>query len=282
MRLWHSIKNILIFAPLFASRALFDGARLRCAALGFLSFTFMASTVYVINDVYDRNRDAMHLKKKNRPIASGQISARNAKRFAAVLIVFSLGFNFLTSGWKLPPLLALLTYFFLNVLYSRIWKHIPLADLASLSFCYIIRVLYGGLITEVSVSGWMYLTVMAGAFTFGIGKRRNELRKDTAAMTRPVTQAYTQEFLSGCLYVCITLMNVYYSIWTLNSDAIQSTYGPVLAASSCFVLMLISFQYVLCLDRDGQEDPVEILLNSKTLLALCTVFAALLFAVLYL
>ena len=81
------VKNLFIFAPLFFSGALLD---LNIAIQGgyvFILFSLLASSVYIFNDIMDVDQDRAHPSKKNRPIASGQVSVLLS---VCVMLVFLL------------------------------------------------------------------------------------------------------------------------------------------------------------------------------------------------
>ncbi|WP_155245003.1 hypothetical protein [Enterocloster clostridioformis] len=62
----------------------------------------------------------------------------------------------------------------LNILYSVSLKHVPFVDILILVSGFLIRVLYGGVILNIEISSWLYLTVIAAAFYLALGKRRNK------------------------------------------------------------------------------------------------------------
>ena len=89
IRVKHYLKNLLIFFPLFFSHNLFNLNLLLKLILSFLSFCFACSIVYIVNDIKDRDKDKLHEKKKNRPIASGKISIKNALFVIFILVILS-------------------------------------------------------------------------------------------------------------------------------------------------------------------------------------------------
>lgn len=99
MRPKHWIKNIIIFIPVFFSGRIFvllftgGGRSLSETLIGFVSFSFMASAVYVFNDMRDVEKDRKHPIKKNRPIASGKVTKRAALLLLAVCVGISSGLN---------------------------------------------------------------------------------------------------------------------------------------------------------------------------------------------
>mgnify|MGYP001565354299 CR=1 FL=1 len=82
-------KNLLIFLPLVFAGLLGDPKSIFLTCLGFLALCFMSSTNYILNDIVDREKDKLHPEKKDRPIASGQISLTTATIGAIILATTS-------------------------------------------------------------------------------------------------------------------------------------------------------------------------------------------------
>jgi len=115
MRLYQWIKNLLIFAPLIFVNELFNFSLLWKTVIAFFSFSFMASSVYILNDIFDLVKDKIHPQKKERPLASGKINLKTAKiSFIFLFILSTLVGVFI--NWSF--LFILFFYFFLNLLYS--------------------------------------------------------------------------------------------------------------------------------------------------------------------
>lgn len=178
MRIRHWIKNLLVLLPLVCSGRIIEKNLLRTSCLGMVSFCFLSSVIYIINDIMDRNKDRLHPKKKNRPIASGAISVSSAIKFAVILFSISLIINFICAKSNIIVWGIYAAYFIVNLLYSVAgMKKIPLIDVALLVAGFFIRVYYGAAIIYIPISGWLYLVIITGAFYLGFGKRRNELQK---------------------------------------------------------------------------------------------------------
>ena len=88
LRVKHYIKNLLIFLPLIFNGNFFNIKLFSITFISFLSFCFMASTIYIFNDLLDYEKDRVHPKKKLRPIASNKISKKQA--IIVLIILFSL------------------------------------------------------------------------------------------------------------------------------------------------------------------------------------------------
>ena len=106
----------------------------------------------------------------------------------------------------------LISYLGLNVAYSMGLKNKPIIDIVILAAGFVIRIFYGGMITGVSISKWLYLVITSGSLYMGLGKRRNEMKKQTD--TRDVLKYYNVDFLDKNMYVCVALTIVFYALWT--------------------------------------------------------------------
>lgn len=281
MRPHHYIKNLLIFGALVCSGQLFNPVKFKAATVGFAAFCTVSSMVYIINDIRDKEKDQLHPVKRTRPIASGKISERSAWIFAAFLLLLTLVFNFLIYHPNSTCLLAL--YLILNLFYSFGMKNVPLLDVAILVSGFLIRMIYGAVVTEIPVSNWLYLTVITLAFYFSLGKRRNESRRspDGKAMTRAVLQCYSIDFLDKNMYMCLALANTFYALWCMDSETI-SHYGLNLTFTVPIIL-LITMKYSMDIeDEEADGDPVEVLLHDRVLCLLCLFYVLVMFFLLYL
>ena len=191
LRVHHYVKNILVLASAGCSGKIFEDGKLLHAFLGFAVFCMTSSAVYIINDIRDIERDKIHPVKRKRPLASGEVSVKSAVISSCSLSVLPVLISLCVFGIK-PSLLPLL-YILVNIAYSAWLKNIPVLDIAVLVSGFIMRLLYGALITDIEISHWLYLSVMAMAFYLALGKRRNEFRM--SINTREVLNFYTENFL---------------------------------------------------------------------------------------
>src|SRR5687767_9708977 len=125
------IKNFFVFAPLLFSRHVFDMPYLLSSLAAFFIFSLASSVVYIINDTLDVESDRAHPKKKYRPIASGEISVKQALIFLSLLVIIIIaGLIFLKPIFAAVIILYLIT----NLLYSIKVKSIVLLDVFFISF----------------------------------------------------------------------------------------------------------------------------------------------------
>lgn len=278
MRIHHYLKNGLIFAALACSGQLFNWGKLLAVLIGFVSFCALSSVVYIINDIQDKEKDAQHPTKCKRPIASGAVSVKQAWILSGVLLFIAAACNVVIFQPAATGFAVL--YFLLNLLYSFKLKNVPLLDVSILVSGFLIRVIYGALVANIIVSDWLYLTVIAVAFYCALGKRRNELKRVQNGSTRAVLKAYSPEFLDKNMYMCLTLANVFYALWSMSETTALHYNSQYLVLTTPLVL-LITMKYSMNLESDSDGDPVDVLLHDKVLLLLCAAYLATMFVILY-
>lgn len=268
LRINHYIKNFLIFLPLIFSGNFFSTNLFIITIVEFISFSLVASSVYVFNDIQDVDKDRLHPVKKSRPIASGEISLKKAYFVFIILLILSLILQIIlykNAQFQFQTLLVttscLLLYLFINIIYSKWAKHIPIFDIVILALGFIIRVYYGGYAISIPISNWLYLTILSFSFYLVIGKRRGEYIKSVE--TRPVLKHYSKEFLDKLMYVFLSLTLVFYSLWCV--------FGVDKAISdsilfSIIIVIFIVLKYSLIVEGDSLADPVDVLTHDKTLM----------------
>lgn len=270
LRVKHYIKNTIIIMPLFFSGKLGNKKLFLTSVLGFIIFSLLSSIIYIINDINDVENDRKHSVKCKRPIASGEVSIRQAICCAVLLGLILIIINVVYFQSNFVGWIILLSYFCINIAYSNGLKKIPIVDVALLASGFLIRLLYGASITDIEISKWLYLTVIAMAFYFGLGKRRNELKKQSGG-SRDVLKFYTYEFLDKNMYMCLTLAIAFYSLWSIDSFTIMRVGNSHLIWTVPLVI-IICMKYNLIVDGESEGDPVEVILNDKLLILLLLLF----------
>lgn len=279
MRVHHYIKNFLVFAALACSGQLFHLEKLSAGITAFIAFCMVSSVVYIINDIRDVEKDRKHPTKCKRPIAAETVSVKSALGLACVLLLIAIVCNCLIFHVTSSLLLAL--YLVLNLVYSFGLKNVPIVDITILVAGFLIRILYGALLTEITISNWLYLTVIAMSFYFALGKRRNELKQIGDGETRQVLRAYPVNFLDKNMGMCLTLANVFYALWSMDEKT-MSLYNNEYLIFTVPIVLLITMKYSLDIEGESDGDPVEVLLHDKVLLTLCVLYLAVMFVILYL
>ena len=250
----HWIKNLFVLAPLIFS-GLFTRESARLLALfAMLLFCVAASIVYVLNDLSDRERDALHpAKRLTRPLASGAVSVAAARALLVVLAALLLAGAFVS-----PPLVAVLIgYIVLNVLYSTWLKHMPVIDIFCVAAGFVLRVYAGAVVIDVKLSSWMLVTTLSIALYLAAIKRRDELEVQGDA-ARAVLGQYTVPLLDRFALMASVCAMVFYSMFVVTTR-------PVLAFTIPFVLFGI-FRYWFLVDRQGRgESPTDAMWSDRPL-----------------
>lgn len=287
MRVHHYVKNILIFLPLIFSGQLFNVKLLVPSVCGFFAFSLISSGIYTLNDIKDVESDRRHPTKCKRPIASGAVSVKSAWVLAVSLVVAAIGINificaYFFDSFKYKSLIFILIYLALNIAYSLGFKNIPILDIAILVSGFLLRVLYGSAITDIQISQWLYLTVIAISFYLGLGKRRNELKRHSSEEneTRKVLKFYNQGFLDKNMYMCLALTIAFYSLWAIDSLTVERI-GSSYLVWTVPIVILICMKYSLNVEGDSDGDPVEIVFHDKALIIMCVLYALITFAMIY-
>lgn len=280
MRVKHYIKNGLIFLPLVFSGMFFNTRLLVETSLGFLSFCFLSSTIYILNDIRDVENDQNHPTKCKRPIACGAVSIQASSVLAFILFSLSMICNFIIGPINYAAWGILALYFIINCSYSLGLKNIPILDIALLVSGFLLRTLYGAIITDIRISNWLYLTVVSVSFYLGLGKRRNELMHISSLTTRGVLQYYNRDFFDKNMYQCLTLAVVFYSLWTVDPTTMQHIGSGNLIWTVPFVIILC-MRYSLIVEGDSDGDPIEVFYKDKPLIIMALLYSVVMMAVIY-
>lgn len=278
IRIKHYLKNFLVFAPLLFSGNFFEGSYLLNNILAFIAFSFIASVVYIINDIRDVEKDKLHPIKKNRAIASGKVSKIEGIIIAIILFLIAIGINLFIYA-SVFAFIILIIYLLINIAYSFGLKNIPIIDILILSFGFLLRVFYGATILDLNVSNWLYLTILSISFYLGLGKRRNEI--DKSKNSRKVLEQYNRNFLDKNMYMCLGLTIMFYSLWCVDPINSSRFSGINYLLITVPIVMIICMKYSLDIEGDSFGDPVDVVFSDKTILVLVAIYAILIFLLLY-
>ena len=214
------IKNAFVGVPLVFGQRLTELDALWRVAAAFALFCLVSGCVYVINDIVDVEKDREHPKKKNRPIASGQLPPKAARNFTIVAVPVALGLGFWLSPWYAATLAG---YFGLNILYCFETKKIPYLDVLSIATGFVLRVLAGALVIDLPPSPWLLGCTALLAMFLGFGKRAHEFTQ-SGERTRSVLKHYSKDALQWILHTLALLTAVVYAMYTQSSH-VAATFG---------------------------------------------------------
>jgi 4-hydroxybenzoate polyprenyltransferase len=172
LRVHQWAKNLLVFLPLLLAHSI----RLKpvlAATAAFFCFCFTASATYIFNDLLDLEQDRVHLSKRKRAFAAGDLSVA-----AGLGISLSLTALAVITAAYLPATFQfyLLLYFVTTLAYSLSLKRIVLVDVIILSSLYTIRMMAGSAATHDPVSPWLAAFSIFLFLSLAMVKRFSELQ----------------------------------------------------------------------------------------------------------
>lgn len=262
LRLNQYVKNLIIFAPLFFGLKLFQPELFLKTFFIFISFSFAASAVYILNDYFDREDDKLHPVKKDRLLASGKISKKEAFLMVLALLVAS----FLISIFvNINSFYFILGYVVLNVFYSLKLKHISIIDVFILAMGFVIRLLVGSEIAAVNLSMWIILMTFLLAIFLALAKRRDDVLMylSNGIKTRKAIGGYNLEFLNSSMTIMASVVIVSYIMYTISPEEMAKIHSDKLYLTSIFVLLgiLRYMQIVFVGNKSGS--PIKILTKDR-------------------
>lgn len=292
------IKNFAIFAALLFSGQLFNIDVLLRVSYGFLIFCALSSSIYVINDLFDIEKDRIHPFKRFRPLAHGDVSPRVAVVLAIILALVA-GI----ASFFIDPAFFVITviYFVLNLSYSAYLKHIEIIDILTVATGYILRVFAGEIVSDSHISAWLFLTVISLSLFLAIGKRRSEItlmshQPGAQLNTRKTLSHYTDKLLDVYLSIFATSTFMSYSLFTFleNPSGLQFNFTLVPAdilgtylQRKWLMVTIIPVAYGLMrylqriYEKHEGESPERVLFSDRPLLISVVVWSLLVIIITY-
>jgi len=221
---------LLIFGGL-----LFNYSSVLRTGVTFLLFCLSAGAIYLINDVLDKEKDKQHPIKARRPIASGKLNTGLVVLIAVLLI----GLVLLLS-WQLNTRLTLFLslYLILNIFYTLWFKDMLFIDVFSVAFGYVFRVYGGAAVLNLSVSPWLFLSVLLLSLLLSFGKRKHELNLLTiqAKNHRKTLKYYNHNLLDQMINFISALTIMSYILYTVAPETMAKFGTYNLVYTTPFVL----------------------------------------------
>jgi 4-hydroxybenzoate polyprenyltransferase len=232
-------------------------------ACAFALFSLISSSIYLLNDIRDVEKDRLHATKRNRPIASGALSPKLALAVALVLMPACLVLGFMLS----PAFAAVLAgYLVMQFGYIFALKEVVLLDVFVLALGFVMRAVSGAVVIGVTISPWLYTVTLLGALFLGLCKRRSELvlLDQDAASHRKILAKYTPSLLDSLISIVASSTVMAYSLYTFTSPRQPS--NNLMMLTIPFVIFGL-FRYVyLAHTHNAGGSPEEVFLKDKPLI----------------
>ena len=266
------LKNFLVMLPMLAAHQL-TGLTFLMSFLAFICFSLVASSVYVINDLLDLTVDRAHLRKKNRPFASGSVPIAHGAFLAVFLISLGAILAKIISG---SFLILMVGYFLLTTAYSLHLKRRIVMDIMVLAGLYTARIVAGAFATDIPLSVWHLAFSIFFFLSLASVKRQAELidiAKSGELKTRG--RGYHVDDLPiiamaalGAGYVSILVLMLY-----VNSTGVVKLYAhPEALWGVCCILLYWITRIVMVAHRGHIHDDPLVYAIKDPISHICLVF----------
>lgn len=279
LRVHQYVKNVLIFVPVVTAHVT-NAHTVGAALLAFVSFCLCASSVYLLNDLVDLDADRAHPTKCRRPFACGAIPLWQGLVGIPLLLAAAIGIAAIVS-WA--TLAMLLFYLAVTTAYSFYIKKKMIIDAVTLAMLYTIRVIMGGVATELPISEWLLAFSLFVFLSLALVKRYTEIAtRIDAALPDPTNRNYKAGDLHVVMSVAaasamnaVTVFSFYITSGTVKALYRQPQalwlFCPLLAYWLARMLMLAS-------RRVMTEDPIVFAVRDRISLLAGVTAAAILAA----
>ncbi len=281
IRIHQWLKNIFILLPIFFGLKINNIPVLINTIIITLGFSFVASSIYIFNDLCDVDSDKNHPSKRTRPIASGKITVNEA----VILIMIMLFLGLITINASIASskvYYLILIYLAQNILYSlKIKKH-AIWDVVFIAFGFVIRILIGGEISDVDLTPWILILTFILALFLALSKRYDDLRLIGVSeiKIRESVSSYNLVFLQVTIGVLAALVINSYILYTVSTDAVNR-FGEEIYYTGVFVIIgMIRYLQLVFVYEKG-ESPTKILIKDRVLQIVITLWFLLFCFIIY-
>ena len=286
-------KNFAVFVGLVFSQQLLNMTALERTSLAFVAFCFASSSIYLLNDLIDLEKDKQHPVKRLRPLPSGRLPISWAV-VAMGLLVLCCGactlalFRFPITqpdiyasigGANVLFALSIVVYLLLMVLYNLRLKHVVLIDVFVIASGFVLRTLGGTVAIPVVVSPWLLMVACLLSLFLALGKRRNELvvLQGQASSHRRILEEYSLPLLDQMITVVVAATVMAYSLYTIEGPTGNHR---LLVTVPCVIYGIFRYLYLVYMKKEGGS-PEEVLLRDRHILATVLICVIAVITVLY-
>ena len=278
----HWAKNLFLFVPLFFAGKFFELDKIGLLIGGFFAFSFLASSIYIINDYRDIEDDKKHPEKQFRPLASGAVNKTYSLILSVVLTLsgFTIAY-FVDNSGKFLFISGI--YYLMNLAYSFGLKNISIIDILILATGFVLRVKGGAELAHVNTTEWFIIMTFLLALFMALAKRRDDimLKINTGTEMRKSMKGYSLEFLNTLLGLFCAILIVSYINFTVTPAA-HLKFGHRLFYTALFVIAALMRYLQITFIHNKAGSPTDVLYNDRFIQITLLLWAASFFVLLYL
>lgn len=257
-------KNSLVFLPMFLAHRL-DLQSFMASVFAFFSLSFMASSIYIVNDLLDLESDRQHPKKSSRAFASGALSPLTGLLISMLCLLVSVLISLLLP-WEFAA--VLLTYFVITNFYSFSLKSKLLLDVVTLAGLFTLRIFAGSAATGIAISEWLLAFSIFIFFSLAMLKRYIEILRlkehGKESLLGRAYQVNDQGMISATGVASGFMAALVLTIY-LNQAAAANLYTHPQWLLGVTVLMMYWISRIWILSHRGQvhDDPIVFALRDR-------------------
>ena len=294
-------KNFAVFIGLVFAQRIFEIVSLERASIAFVIFCLVSSTIYLLNDLLDLEKDRQHPTKRNRPLASGRLPISWAiAGMGAILLVCGgltgILYSFPIQGHDMFAQFGgattlfvgiIVAYLALMVCYSLRLKHVVLVDVFVIAAGFVLRIMAGAVVIPVDISLWLYLVTCFLSLFLALSKRRHELvlLQGNASNHRRILKEYSIPMLDQMITITVTATLISYSLYTIEdikgSQAAVRDHHYLIATLPFVLYGMFRYLYLVYMKAEGGS-PEEVLLRDRHMIGTVLLCTILIVVVLYL
>ncbi len=271
-------KNFLVFvAILFSKNELFFSYKAWLYSfVGFIVFCGLSGCVYILNDIIDINKDRLHHKKCNRPIASGLVGLNEAKSTLLIILFCSL-----IAAWNISPLFfsVSLGYFMLNFAYSFKLKQVIIVDSICIALGFALRAIAGvgslhPISQDVYISKLLIVAIFMFAMLIAITEKRQEIenQEDENSLEKVKEQEkYSNKYIDQSTSILATSTIISYTLYMINAENISLFKAQHLIYTVPFMIYAVLRYLYLSQIIEDWNSSTDLILKDKPFIG-CIIF----------
>lgn len=276
-------KNVFLFAGVVFARKLDDRSSVIAALIAFGCFCMFSSSVYVVNDIHDREEDKLHPRKRTRPIASGAVSVPQAIALAVALLAasLSLAYIFLDRAFVAVGL----TYLVLQVFYTFLLKHEVLLDVVVIGLGFVLRAVAGAVAVHVEISPWLVVCTFTLCLFMGFSKRRCELSamseaEGAARRHRKTLAFYTPDLLNHMTTMAAAIAVVSFMLYATDQRTVRE-FGTNYLIYTLPLVVYAIFRFAFLVEHGLVDGPTDVMLRDRPFQVALLLWALAVVAIIY-
>jgi 4-hydroxybenzoate polyprenyltransferase len=277
----HWVKNVVVLFPVVFALKVGDATAWLRAGLATVAFCLASSSVYVVNDIRDRDSDRLHPRKKNRPLTSGQVGVGQALVEAAVLLLAAVAVAW---GVSALTLLIIVGYVLLQTAYTLALKAKMIVDVMCIATGFVLRAAAGGVAIRVELSPWLFICAFTICLFMGFCKRRSEAAVigdgELAAQHRRTLPNYTPPLLTHLTTLSAAIAIVSYLLYASSSRTVEH-FGTIYLIYTVPIVIYGICRFEMLSALGIYADPTEVMLRDRPFQATLIAWAAAVAAVIW-